>query len=350
MIPQSITARTPDKNDDILKAGDTGEDLLANAFVSHGNFTGCFWWSSKRVKTGFGDKGPNEIDLIVLSHNYIYSLEAKHYAGTLARNFNKHDTKHPWLRVKPKRDESGKIVNDDTHFEAIENFDELLEAKVSKLKSYLLMNHVSIPGDVFKRKVVFTNRNFSLDDSVKGDPRLICISDLEPYLDSDGGTADQSSVFITALIRHILKEEQPVKIQLPESGFHSLATNLALIKCINDLPSWDHLTYYGGKRIRGDLLSGEEIFEEKSGLEIMRDDCDIIFHCERNPESIRRSWDAGRKMKAEIVTANGRRRITRDLDYLHPEVKFHAVGDAKPKTISMYEIEKIERRGLSRNS
>lgn len=345
LIPKTVTARTPDRADDILKAGDEGEALLANTFLSHGNFTGCFWWSSKRVKEGIGDKGPNEIDIIILSHNYIYSLEAKNYAGRLIKNYNKNDIKHPWIRLKSKRDQAGKIVNDSTEIELVENLDASLEIKVLKLISYLHKRNIKIQKSLFKRKVIFTNKNFVLDDSVN-DERLICLDKLKPYLDSDGNIPDQSSLFVSSLIRYILDEESAARIQFPDSGFNSLAANLDLVRSINFLPSWDHLVFFGGKKIRGDVFLDCQIFNNQDDLKILIEDCDIKFHCERNPERIKKDWDSGKNQRAEIVTSNARQSIIKELNYHHPYIRFHAVGDKKPETISVYEIEKVELRGF----
>ena len=120
----------------------------------------------------------------------------------------------------------------------------------------------------------------------------------------------------------------------------------SIVRYINSLPPWDHLVFYGGKRVRGDILSGTEIFEDTNGLDGFNWDCDILFNCERDPNLIKKAWDSGKKMKLEIKVS-GREKCALNLNYLKPWIKFHVVGEQKPRDISAYEIERLELRGFA---
>ena len=54
-------------------------------------------------------------------------------------------------------------------------------------------------------------------------------------------------------------------------------------------------------------------------------------------------------MKLEIKVS-GREKCALNLNYLKPWIKFHVVGEQKPRDISAYEIERLGFRGYAGNA
>ncbi|GEM_PF-1845275 len=351
LIPTEIKVREKDEAQDVSEAGDIGEKLLADAFESHGNYSDCYWWLNKRVKSKIGESGPNEIDLIVISHNNIYIFESKYYRGTLINNPNTIDKENPWIIVKPKRDKENRFVNNDTKIGLIPNLLETLKVKLDKLKAMLAEEKINVPSDNFKFNVVFTHKSLVIDQSVSNRNGLISINDLKSYLDSDKTTVSEYERLVIALIRHIVFSEgntSKFSPKIPESNLGLLTSNLPLLQFIDSLPSWDSITYYGGKTVKGDVLEIRGIFEGQGDLRFLNERCDIVVDCKRNPQEIKFDWNQGKKQSIEVKGANGNTIGWYSIDYFNPEIKFHIVGEPSPERIFIYEIEKIHLGGLYR--
>ena len=348
LIPNIIQKRKEDdKSPD--KFGDKGEALLEDAVRHHGNMDGCYWWLNKRVKTKIGDKGLNEIDLIVVSHNYIYVFESKYYGGVLIDNPNKKDKKNIWIKIKPKYIDN-KCVYDSTEMTPEENLVLILQAKVKKLRSLLAIKGINLSPDQIKYKVVFTNKNFDIQAKKERDS-LISINDIKSYLERDDVTMNESERLIISLIHYLVDSEpksQDFRPEVPAAKINNdlLTANLQLLGAIDALPSWDSITFYGGMSIKGDILEIRDVFVNQADLGFLNRACDLVFRCKRNPSEIVFDWDNGKNQSIEIYDVEGNLTGLQEMNYQFPKIKFHQVGKERPSCFCVYEIEKIRLRGL----
>ena len=170
-IPE-IYPQYPDPKDE---SGDMGEEILRSTVSNNGNFLNCHWWTDKRIKSS-GESGKSEVDLILISHNYIYLFESKFWSGTLKINPNYLDKKHRWMFVRPVRDNLGNPINE-TNTDYFEDLTKELDIKLEKLKTKLKDANIEIPSHRFKTMVVFTNKNIAIDIEIRKSNLVATIQD-----------------------------------------------------------------------------------------------------------------------------------------------------------------------------
>ena len=182
-----------------------GEEILCSTVSNNGNFLNCHWWTDKRIKSS-GESGKSEVDLILISHNYIYLFESKFWSGTLKINPNYLDKKHRWMFVNLSADNLGNAI-DETDTAYFEDLTKELDVKIEKLKTKLKNENIEIPSHRFKTMVVFTNKNIAIDKEIRKSNLIATIQDLEEELEWDKTILSQDDKYIIALIRYIIKIE-----------------------------------------------------------------------------------------------------------------------------------------------
>jgi len=345
-----IKKREPDQDDNIALAGERGESLLAKYVADHGSFFDCYWWLNKRIKERMGDGGANEVDLMLLTHNYVYLFESKYFSGMLIENPNSFDKKNKWIIFKKKYNTNNNVDSEDTVIEKSADLTRDLLAKVERLQARLSLVGVHLPLEKICHKVVFTNKYFVIEQGMEEKCDVISINSLKKLLSDDVASATESDRYIQALIRYvlILEENSPSGCQVPtlQKMSSSLLSNIDLVRYISGLPSWDELTFYGGKKVKGDLLKIRNIFMSNVSAAKLTKSVTVSFDVPRNRHVIEAELTAGQRFvasffnhKNELIYQDG---ITVD----NPRIKFHKSGSDRPEKYSVYEVEKIKIGGL----
>lgn len=347
-----IVPMSPDQRE---IAGDRGEAILLSSIEKKSDKTlGCYWWSNKRVKDQ-GESGKSEIDLLLISHNYIYLFESKYWSGTLTINPNIADKKNRWVFYKPKYIGNVKS-NEDTEIILFEDMTVDLLHKMEKLKSKLEKNKIIIDREKFKNMIVFTNSRINIDESIKENDKVVSLSDLDKHLDNDLKNLSKEEIIIISLVRHIINLEYTDKTknclnQAWKECSNSdipLTANIDLIKFIQNLPSWDTIKFYGGKTVRGDILKIQKTFNNLRD-DILTNDCKISVKTPRNKYEIIDKINKQEDLTVEIKR-NGELKIQTSINPEFSKIKFHKVGSEKPEWISIYSIEEIHLNGLYNQS
>jgi len=347
-IPE-IYPQYPDPKD---LSGDMGEEILCSTVSNNGNFLNCHWWTDKRIKSS-GESGKSEVDLILISHNYIYLFESKFWSGTLKINPNYLDKKHRWMFVRPVRDNLGNPINE-TNTDYFEDLTKELDIKLEKLKTKLKDENIEIPSHRFKTMVVFTNKNIAIDIEIRKSNLVATIQDLEKELEWDRTNLSQEEKYIIALIRYIIKIENNefsnnfYTNATSKNNFleqKSLAANIELVRFIDKLPSWDRIKFYGGKKIKGDLRKILKTFKTEPPLYVLRRGSKILVKAPRDASEIRNKLENGDDI--DILFEIDKKIVERShINPLCSRIKFHKVGEEKPDLISIYQIEEIIFDGL----
>ncbi|OQX25558.1 MAG: hypothetical protein BWK80_15005 [Desulfobacteraceae bacterium IS3] len=339
------------KEEKLMKAGDDAEISLRNEILKHENFFGCRIWTNKRVKKFFGDRGPNEIDIIVLSPKKLYTFECKNISGTLMINPNTCDQKNRWVIFKVAYG-NDKFLNDDTKVKLNEDICELLKLKTEKLQNYLLEKNIGIPDTCFESKVVFMNPNFKINDDQLtlffGD--IITYKNLQTYLEKQN-ISDYRHM-ISALVELCLNHEKDnIK---EEKGFlfkefsRGLNDNTEIIQVIDSLPSWDYVYLYGGGRKRCDIRFLKQIFLNPPSEEILNDIGRIKVLAPRSASEA----DTGRfneLLKLNLYDKNGKYIMSCNGDYIkNRPLSYNPAGHPEIARKFLYEIDEILLNGLYR--
>jgi len=336
-----------------MEAGDKGERELKEYITYHENFLGCECWLNKRIKEKIGVAG-KEVDIIVLTSEKIYLFESKNYSGHLMRNLNKFDEKK-WLRVQCTYDDEGKLTS--TMKTSVEDdLTSVLYDKVIFFIEKLSENGIYIDSSKVVHKLIFVNRNLSIDSNLIAKFDFITRDNLENFLNQEHQSLPEEKKVIMALIRYCLKLEG--KLDNSDSSLHAISDkykkdmlimNDDLIDYIEELPSWDHIVLFGGKKVRGDIIKLKKIFKTTDNLECLNYKCKVKVDSPTSEYDLRNRY----KNRQYIIIIN----IYDKNDKLIATKEGNSYDDAKieiieagsnkgPRPISIYQVEEIHLQGL----
>jgi len=339
------------KEEILMKAGDDAETALRNEILKHENFFGCKIWTNKRVKKYFGDKGPNEIDIIVLSPNKLYTFECKNISGTLMINPNTSDQKNKWIILKVAY-ENDRVQNDNTKVRLSEDISELMRLKTERLQNYLLEKMIPMSDTYFESKVVFMNPNFRIMHEQQNafSSNIITFKNLQTYLEKQN-ISDYRHL-ISALVALCLDREKNNMSRKGEALFkefgRELNSNTELIQAIDSLPSWDYVYLYGGGWRRCDIRFLKKIFLNPPSTDILNNIGRIKVLAPRsvNELSKKRLCDL---LKLNLYDKNGKYVMSCDGDYINnKQLSYNSAGKPEISRKFLYEIDEILLSGLYR--
>lgn len=340
--------------DTIMEAGDKSERELKEYITQHENFLGCECWLNKRIKEKIGEEG-KEIDFIVISSEKIYIFESKNYSGHLMINPNSFDEKNKWLRVKRSYDHEGKLLNSDTKASFEEDLTSVLYDKVVFFMKKLSENGIFIDSSKFVHKLIFMNRNLEINSNIIANFDFVTRDRLENFLNQEHHSLPEEKKVIMALIRYCLKLEG--KLDNSDSPLHIISDkykkdilimNNNLINYIEGLPTWDHVILFGGKKDRGDILKLKKMFKTTENLECLNYKCKIKVDSPKSEADLINRYKNGQYIiTLNIYDQNDKLMATKEGNpYEDSEIKIHAAGSEKPKSISIYQVEEVHLQGL----
>jgi len=240
----------PDSHDEIMKAGEQGEKEVLDTINTYRKLGDQHIFLNKRIPKPGG--GHSEVDLIVITNFHVYLLEVKNWAGSL------YEEDEQWVVQK----------SDGTIMPPHMNQLKILEEKTNTLKLFLGEEFYE-DGNTFLYKMVFTNKNQDIKKEIKNDPRVISRDNFDELL-KESDFLSFSDAFLKALLDYLLL---PINIQDMPEKIHS---KMKIIRKIQTLRTFDHITLLGGKILRGDVLqfhlnsycNPDLDTDENSGLDI----------------------------------------------------------------------------------
>jgi len=336
-----------------MESGDEGERKLKECITHHENFFGCECWLNKRIKEKIGIAG-KEIDIIVLTSEKIYLFESKNYSGHLMKNPNQFDEKNKWIRIKRSYD-GRNVSNSDTEISLEEDLTSVLYDKVNFLIEKLLEKGIDIDMSKVVHKVIFMKKHLSIDSNLIANFDFVTRDRLENFLNQEHHSLPEEKKVIMALIRYCLKLEG--KLDNSDSSLHAISDkykkdilimNNNLINYIEGLPTWDHVILFGGKKDRGDILKLKKIFKTTENLECLNYKCKIKVDSPKSEADLINRYKNGQYIiTLNIYDQNDKFMATKEGNpYEDSEIKIHAAGSEKPKSISIYQVEEIHLQGL----
>jgi len=213
-------------------AGDEGE-LAALTFIQDwvsSQARECRVYPSLRVPRPDA-KGKFEIDLLLLGPNGLLGLEIKHWGGRV--ELGRPGRWHQVNRV------GAEVEHDDPV--------ELLGKKMDAVRTYVQdVNKVTVAARAIHRRVVFTNPKVLLGPNLARHPDVVPLptlaSMLTPLLHpnpSGWWSSFKRLLGIEQTLPHAIDDPSPV------------------VRALDRLPTWDRITLYGGRILKGDLVKPE---------------------------------------------------------------------------------------------
>lgn len=207
-------------------AGDAAEDAvfeqLERIVAARGKSDTWRIWSGVRIR----DKGwRSEIDLVISTDDRLILLELKNWSGQLDMNGKK--------LVQIRRHHGGIIEHGDLM--------KVMRQREAAVRAWLKKHRCAVPP--IERCVIFYN------------PRLQMTPAVFEYF---GREVSSASEWVSQFARDAKKDAHTRA--LPDEAREKLH------RTIEQLPTWDTATLYGGRMIRGDIRSGEASVTLKDGV------------------------------------------------------------------------------------
>jgi len=236
-------------------AGEEGEEIIKD-LVSHQDFgskRGCLCLKDRRVPIVNG-KGKREIDFIIVTDNKINVVEVKNWSGRIVGRI---------------RDRSWTVYSQNGSRRDVCNLVKDNSKKAKVLVDFLQANGFNISNGDVDHYVFFVNTRrpdgsvrLELDYDLSNSNRIVTTDTLKKnfnFGENSNTKPDQSLSaailsLIETLVEFFLKTESFAPVF--DSLLHRVgrANHVDLRKTLERLPTWDQITYFGGKKMRGDIF------------------------------------------------------------------------------------------------
>lgn len=236
-------------------AGEEGEEIIKD-LVSHQDFglkRGCLCLKDRRVPIVNG-KGKREIDFIIVTDNKINVIEVKNWSGRI---------------VGRLRDISWTVYSQNGSRREVCNLVEDNSTKAKVLVEFLQANGFNISSGDVNHYVFFVNTRrpdgsvrLEMDYDLSNSNNIVTTDTLKKNFNfgEDNNTKTDQSLgaailsLIETLVEFFLKTDSFAPV------FDSLLHRVGRVnhgdlrKTLERLPTWDQITYFGGKKMRGDIF------------------------------------------------------------------------------------------------
>lgn len=333
----------------ILEAGDVGEESLKRIVLTHKNFLNSQLWASKRVKLFRGDRGPNEIDIVLITDNRIYLFECKNISGNLSVNTDKTSGK-AWCISKQKYINGERT--DDIVTREWDDQVSLLKIKSKKLYDYILSKDIPFQESLIESKVIFINKNLTLSKDIESSPHVVSYEKLTHYFDNITGEKISSKDILSALVKYCMALDRDFHNSLttPISYNRSIVANL-----IERLPTWDSISAFEQLRNptsaqirKGDIISLRRIFIDFDEIALSSAQR-LVVRCPRSDDDAS-SVVGDDFVKIYLYSKDGSliKILRGNPDPSTSYVRFQPAGNPNIKNISCYLIDELYLNGFYR--
>lgn len=216
IIQRIKLARSTFEENEPDAAGHFGEEVVAETINSMLNRHSKLF-KSMRVPNAHR-KGKQEIDFILVTRSAIILIEVKNLGGQLEVQGRSDD----WIQTSRNKQR--------VHQNPIR----LLESKKESLRIFLKDNGLTYSPKDLKHLVVLTNLRANITGQIKSNPAVVTLPELQSRLRPFINPPRQS------FFRR--KSTKPPLLEYDQ-----------LICQLERLPTWDEVSLYGGKRIKGDV-------------------------------------------------------------------------------------------------
>jgi hypothetical protein len=231
---RALRRERPTAEDPAVQFGRDAELLLHDLLATHFSHKGAHLFAGRRVPCP-RRRMRREIDLIVLTPRMISLIEVKSWSGEVF------DCGPVWVQVRRGGDElhHPNLIAD--NLEKRDAFLDYLRGRGLPLERDFATRHV-VP------KVVFMNPNLVVSPSIARHPDVITRDKLGSFLDRQP-SAGLARRLLSSVIELCLGAETTRSLTGSLDGKYFAS----LVKCVDDIRTWDRLRLFGGKLLMGDL-------------------------------------------------------------------------------------------------
>jgi len=262
-LKQASQAANPQEHleEEHVKAGRNAEIAFATSLREKSGLDSSSVFCCLRVPDRYQAR-KREIDVVVVNSDGIFCIEVKCWSGSVACS----DDKSKWIQTKTRQISTNSFTT--SHIEH-ENISAETKSKANLLRDHISRQEIYIPQNLYHSKVVFTNPNVQLDETILNDPAVV--------------RPKEHDKFVESFSRGYLASFQEAMVPSWISGKISYSQLNQIKAALALTGTWDIVHLNGGKQLFGD-------FKGCAGISLDRQKCESLVFSHQRRKAVGMTW------------------------------------------------------------
>lgn len=262
-LEQASQAANPQEHleEEHVKAGRNAETSFASSLRLKSGLDNSSVFCCLRIPDRYQAR-KREIDVVVVNADGIFCIEVKCWSGCVVSS----DDKSKWIQTRTRQ-----VTTNSYATSHIEHENSLIEtqSKACLLRDHLNRKEVYVAENLFHSRVVFTNANVELDDTISNNPAVVKPSEHDK--------------FVQTFSRGYLESLQRAIVPSWISGKLSYSQLNQIRTALSSTGTWDIMQLNGGKQLYGD-------FKHCPGVSLDRQKCEAIVFAHQRSRTMGMTW------------------------------------------------------------
>lgn len=262
-LEQASQAANPQEHleEEHVKAGRNAETSFASSLRLKSGLDNSSVFCCLRIPDRYQAR-KREIDVVVVSADGIFCIEVKCWSGSVVSS----DDKSKWIQTRTRQVTTNSYAT--SHIEHENSLTET-QSKACLLRDHLNRKEVYVAENLFHSRVVFTNANVELDDTISNNPAVVKPSEHDK--------------FVQTFSRGYLESLQHAIVPSWISGKLSYSQLNQIRTALSSTGTWDIMQLNGGKQLYGD-------FKHCPGVSLDRQKCEAIVFAHQRSRTMGMTW------------------------------------------------------------
>lgn len=262
-LEQASQAANPQEHleEEHVKAGRNAEISFASSLRLKSRLDNSSLFCCLRIPDRYQAR-KREIDVVVVNADGVFCIEVKCWSGTVTCS----EDKSKWIQTRTRQVSTNSFAT--SHIEH-ENSVTETQTKARLLRDHLSRQDIYVAEKLFHSRVVFSNANVELDDTISNDPAVIKPSEHDK--------------FIQSFSRGYLESLQEAIVPSWISGKLSYSQLNQIRTVLSSTGTWDVIQLNGGKQLYGD-------FKECPGVSLDRQKCESLVFSHQRSRAVGMTW------------------------------------------------------------
>lgn len=262
-LEQASQAANPQEHleEEHVKAGRNAETSFASSLRLKSGLDNSSVFCCLRIPDRYQAR-KREIDVVVVNADGIFCIEVKCWSGSVVSS----DDKSKWIQTRTRQVTTNSYAT--SHIEHENSLTET-QSKACLLRDHLNRKEVYVAENLFHSRVVFTNANVELDDTISNNPAVVKPSEHDK--------------FVQTFSRGYLESLQHAIVPSWISGKLSYSQLNQIRTALSSTGTWDIMQLNGGKQLYGD-------FKHCPGVSLDRQKCEAIVFAHQRSRTMGMTW------------------------------------------------------------
>lgn len=262
-LEQASQAANPQEHleEEHVKAGRNAEISFASSLRLKSGLDNSSVFCCLRIPDRYQAR-KREIDVVVVNADGIFCIEVKCWSGSVVSS----DDKSKWIQTRTRQVTTNSYAT--SHIEHENSLTET-QSKACLLRDHLNRKEIYVAENLFHSRVVFTNANVELDDTISNNPAVVKPS--------------EHNKFVQTFSRGYLESLQHAIVPSWISGKLSYSQLNQIRTALSSTGTWDIMQLNGGKQLYGD-------FKHCPGVSLDRQKCEAIVFAHQRSRTMGMTW------------------------------------------------------------